>query len=78
MKIALISFWKLSSDGSRLISSILKREGHSVKSIFLLRGAGSEFKTEVLKQMHDIIKDMDLVIMAVYSQFALVKEICKP
>ncbi len=70
MKIALISFWKLSSDGSRLLSALLKREGHSVKSIFLVRRAVLDYDNEELNQMDEILKSVDLVMMAVYSQFA--------
>lgn len=71
MKIALISFWKLSSDGSRLISSLLKREGHTVKSLFLLRVASSGFRDDELNYMDEILKNVDLVMMSVYSQFAV-------
>lgn len=71
MRIALISYWKLSADGSRLIASLLKREGHTVKSIFLVRGAGSTYDRKELMHLGDILKNVDLVMMAVYSQFAL-------
>lgn len=70
MRIALISYWKLSSDGSRLISSLLKREGHSVKSIFIVRAGIKEYLEEELQQMHVILKDVDLVLMGVYSRYA--------
>lgn len=70
MRIALISYWKLSADGSRLISSLLKREGHTVKSIFLIRGAGYNYGHDELEHLGDVLKNIDLVMMAVYSQFA--------
>lgn len=69
MKIALISFWKLSSDGSRLISSLLKRDGHSVKSIFIVRAGIKDYSHEELHQMDVILKDVDLVMMGVYSRY---------
>jgi anaerobic magnesium-protoporphyrin IX monomethyl ester cyclase len=70
MNIAFISFWKLSSDGSRLISSILKREGHSVKSIFIVRGGIKDYCEDELHEMHHLLKNIDLVMIGVYSRYA--------
>ncbi len=71
MNIVLINVsWKSSSDGSRLISAILKRAGHSVKSIFLARKASYDFDEEELLQMHELINDADLVLIGVYSNFS--------
>lgn len=59
----------LSSDGSRLISALLKRAGHSVKSIFLSRSASLMYKPDELRQLNDILCYTDLAMIAVYSSY---------
>jgi len=71
MKIALINVSStLTSDGCRLISALLKRAGHSVKSIFLARSEPSKYEWEELEQMDKILKTSDLVMIGVYSSYA--------
>ena len=59
----------LSSDGSRLISALLKRAGHSVKIIFLSRSASLMYEPDELRQLNDILCDTDLAMIAVYSSY---------
>jgi radical SAM superfamily enzyme YgiQ (UPF0313 family) len=73
MKIALINAsGRYSSDGSRLISALLKRAGHSVKTV-LLAGKNplvTVYESGKIELLHEILKDVDLVMLAVYSNFA--------
>ena len=72
MKIALFSVsGRLSSDGSRLISALLKQAGHSVKSVFLARPEPLEYEPEELNQLDGILSESDLVMIAVYSSYAI-------
>ncbi len=59
----------MSSDGSRLISALLKRAGHTVKTIFLSRTASSIYEADELRRLHHILNDTDLVMIAVYSSY---------
>jgi radical SAM superfamily enzyme YgiQ (UPF0313 family) len=59
----------MSSDGSRLISALLKRAGHNVKTIFLSRAASSIYEADELNQLNHILNDTDLVMIAVYSSY---------
>jgi radical SAM superfamily enzyme YgiQ (UPF0313 family) len=72
LRIALINVsGNLSSEGSRLISALLKRAGHAVQTVFLARGPSSVYPTKEMEQLHEILKDVDLTMIAVYSTFAL-------
>ncbi len=72
MKVALINVsGQLSSDGSRLISALLKRAGHSVKSVFLARKEPLEYGPEELGQLEEILSDTDLVMIGIYSSYAI-------
>lgn len=72
MNIALINVsGKLSSEGSRLISSLLKRAGHSVKMVFLARLNPVLYEPEEIEQLHEILDHVDLAMIAVYSHFAI-------
>ena len=72
MKITLINIsGQLSSDGSRLISALLKRADHQVNSIFLARTEPIDYETDELEQLDDILKETDLVMIAVYSSYAI-------
>jgi len=72
MKIILINVsGRLSTDGSRLISALLKRAGHEVKSIFLARPDPLEYEKAELELMDDILKKADLAMVAVYSSYAI-------
>ncbi len=71
MKIAMLNVsGRLSSEGSRLISSLLKKDGHSITNIFLARGFPIQYEREELEQLHEILKNVDLAMVAVYSQFS--------
>jgi len=72
MKIALINVSStLTSDGSRLISALLKQAGHSVKSVFLARSEPHEYEPDEFGPLDEILKDTDLVMVAVYSNYAI-------
>ncbi len=73
MKIALIDVNSFQpNSGSRLISALLKREGHSVKLIFLLGsyGAVKHYEDAEIEQLEDVLRDVDFVMISVYSEFA--------
>jgi radical SAM superfamily enzyme YgiQ (UPF0313 family) len=70
MNITLLNLSRtLSSDGSRLISALLKRAGHRVTNIFLSRAASVIYETDELGQLHDILRETDLVMVGVYSSY---------
>ncbi len=71
MKIALINVsGRLSAEGSRLISALLKRAGHSVRCTFLARAFPVEYEERELDLLHEILKDTDLAMLAVYSHYS--------
>jgi len=72
MKIVLINVsGQLSSDGSRLISALLKRAGHQVKSVFFARQEPLEYEPRELELLDEILKETDLVMLAVYSSYSI-------
>jgi anaerobic magnesium-protoporphyrin IX monomethyl ester cyclase len=72
MRIALINVSStLTSDGCRLISALLKRTGHSVKSVFLARSEPRVYGEKELEPLDDILKESDLVMIGVYSSYAI-------
>jgi anaerobic magnesium-protoporphyrin IX monomethyl ester cyclase len=72
MKIVLINVsGRLSSDGSRLISALLKRAGHQVTSVFLSRPEPLDYEPDELEPLCKILKEADLVMVAVYSSYAI-------
>jgi radical SAM superfamily enzyme YgiQ (UPF0313 family) len=74
MKIALINVsGRLSMDGSRMISALLKRAGHSVKSVFMVRQKpiDSKYSSKEIEQLIEILDDADLAMIAVYSLYAI-------
>ncbi len=69
MEITLISVsGRLACDGSRLISSLLKRAGHRVTNVYLARREPDYELTE-LEKLTEILQDTDLVMLAVYSNY---------
>jgi anaerobic magnesium-protoporphyrin IX monomethyl ester cyclase len=77
MKIALIDVnatralgGGFSAQGSRLISALLKRAGHSVKLVFLARQDHFAYTQDEIEQLHEILKHVDLAMVAVYSACA--------
>jgi anaerobic magnesium-protoporphyrin IX monomethyl ester cyclase len=72
MKITLFNVsGRLSSDGSRLISSLLKRAGHRVRCIFMARPEPLTYALHELDLLEGLLKDTDLVMVAVYSSYAV-------
>ncbi|MFC1980617.1 B12-binding domain-containing radical SAM protein, partial [Chloroflexota bacterium] len=61
----------VSYSGSRLIYALLKRAGHSVKLVSLIKPDPFAYKQDEIEQLHDILKDVDLVMIAVYSACAV-------
>ena len=69
MEIVLISVsGRLACDGSRLVSSLLKRDGHTVKNVYLARRE-PEYELSELARLSEIFKNTDLVMLAVYSNY---------
>lgn len=60
----------LSSDGPRLIASLLKREGYKVNSIYLARAEPALYSINELVLLDTIISKSDLVMIGVYSTHA--------
>lgn len=72
MKIALFNVaGRMSSDGSRLISALLKRAGHDVKSIFLARREPLGYERAELECVSEILKESDLAMIAVTSSYSI-------
>jgi anaerobic magnesium-protoporphyrin IX monomethyl ester cyclase len=72
MKITMVNVTgRLSSDGSHLISALLKRAHHQVTNIFLARPEPLEYQPEELKLLDPMLRDTDLLMLAVYSSYAL-------
>jgi radical SAM superfamily enzyme YgiQ (UPF0313 family) len=72
MKIALINVsGRLSSDGSRLISALLKRANHQVVGIFFARPHPMDYQPDELERLDEILRGVDLVMIAVYSSYAI-------
>ncbi len=73
MKITLINTTiAISNDGAHLISALLKRAGHTVKNVQLARRRQNlRYEPSEFEQLHEIIKDTELVMVAVYSSYAI-------
>ncbi|MBE7444486.1 MAG: B12-binding domain-containing radical SAM protein [Planctomycetia bacterium] len=71
MKITLINSTNVfACDGSHLISALLKRAGHSVRNVLLSRHRRLPYRPDEIEQLHEIVKETDLVMIAVYSSYA--------
>ena len=69
MEISLISVsGRLACDGSRLISSLLKRAGHTVKNIYFAR-VEPDYEQSELERLSEILQDTNLVMLSVYSNY---------
>jgi len=72
MRITIINVCgRLSSDGSRLISALLKRAGHQVRTVFLARQSPLAYESRELEPLGEILRESDLVMVAVYSTYAI-------
>lgn len=71
MTIALVNVsGRMSTDGSRLVSALLKRAGHSVRGIFLSRRTPMLYNERELALLDDIFAEADAVMISVYSSYA--------
>ncbi len=71
MNISLVNVsGRLSTDGSRLVSALLKRRGDSVTSVFLSRRAPMLYEQSELALLDDILQRADAVMVSVYSSYA--------
>ncbi len=69
MEIVLISVsGRLACDGSRLISSLLKKAGHKITNVYLARRE-PDYELPELEKLNEILENTDLVMMAVYSNY---------
>jgi radical SAM superfamily enzyme YgiQ (UPF0313 family) len=72
MRITLINVTgRLSSDGSRLISALLKTNGHAVSSVFLSRTEPLLYDRSELERLDCLLSNTDLVMVSVYSSYAV-------
>lgn len=70
MEIVLVNLSsKISSDGSRLISALLKRAGYHVTNIFLARSNPFIDDKNELMQLNQILEKSHLVLIGVYSSY---------
>ena len=61
----------MSSDGSRLISALLKRANHQVKCVFFARREPHEHHEPDLSELVPLLEKSDLVLVAVYSRYVI-------
>jgi len=59
----------MSSDGSRLISALLKKAGYSVTNVFLARSKPFNYEKKELMLLDPILENADLILMGVYSSY---------
>jgi len=72
MRITLINVSSvLTSDGSRLISALLKRAGHQVNLVFLARSEPLNYEPFEFEPLEALLKNTDLAMIAVYSNYAV-------
>ena len=70
MKISMVNVsGRLSTDGSRLISALLKRAGHSVTSIFMSRREPMLYEVRELELLDSILEASGMVLVSVYSSY---------
>jgi anaerobic magnesium-protoporphyrin IX monomethyl ester cyclase len=73
MKIGLVNVaGRLSTgDGSRLISALLKRDGHRVTSVYLSRTEPLSYERSELALLDGLLADVDAVMIGVFSSYAM-------
>ena len=70
MKILFISVsGRLPSDGSRLISALLKQDGHKVLNVCLAR-TEPDYSEGEFEKLNHLLESTELVLIAVYSNYA--------
>jgi anaerobic magnesium-protoporphyrin IX monomethyl ester cyclase len=62
---------RLSTDGSRLVSALLKRAGHQVDSVFLSRTEPLLYGRDELALLDPILRRTGAVLLSVYSSYAV-------
>ena len=62
---------RLSADGSRLISALLKQENHQVKIVFFARREPLYYEETELSELAPLLEESDLVLIAVYSSYVI-------
>ncbi len=71
MKVAILNVsGRLSTDGSRLVSALLKRRGDTVTSVFLSRRAPMLYEDRELSLLDGILRSTDIVMIPVYSSYS--------
>lgn len=71
MNIALVNVsGRMSTDGSRLVSALLKRAGHEVQGIFMSRRSPMLYDERELELLDGIFSDTEAVMVSVYSSYA--------
>jgi anaerobic magnesium-protoporphyrin IX monomethyl ester cyclase len=58
-------------DGSRLISALLKRDGHRVTSVYLSRTEPLSYERAELALLDGLFGDVDIVMIGVFSSYAM-------
>ncbi|MEI8349927.1 MAG: radical SAM protein [Candidatus Omnitrophota bacterium] len=70
MRIGLISpYPSIFSFGIRVLSSCLKKEGHSVKTIFIPSDFWSKYDNDTLENVTDLLKDVALIGISLTTNF---------
>ncbi|HVO39631.1 MAG TPA: radical SAM protein [Spirochaetia bacterium] len=70
MNISVISVsGRLSTDGSRLISALLKRDGHQVRSVFMSRREPMRYDPRELELLDPVLGPSGMVLVSVYSSY---------
>jgi radical SAM superfamily enzyme YgiQ (UPF0313 family) len=61
---------RMSTDGSRLVSALLKRAGHGVSSVFLSRRSPMLYEERELALLDGMVGEAGAVMISVYSSYA--------
>jgi anaerobic magnesium-protoporphyrin IX monomethyl ester cyclase len=70
MRIALVNVsGRMSTDGSRLVSALLKRAGHEVKAVFLSRRSPMLYEERELALLDGMFAESGAVMISVYSSY---------
>ena len=72
MKVLIINVsGRLASDGSRLISALLRRDGHQVSLVFMSRPSPMLYAEEELAALDPLLRQADVAMLSVYSSYAV-------
>lgn len=71
MRIAVIKLsGRLTTEGSRLVAALLRQAGHRVTDVYLVRPAHRDYTPQEIENLHEVCREVDMVMVAVYSVFA--------